>query len=198
MRNVLSSVARYANAACSSQGRFWERVYYSRRRASAEQALQSLAYILEHPAKHGIDGGFDDMNTSGGLYFRGRPDGVATAAIGLFLARDPEVRWEAIKALCREMYADPRWREEGVEVAREAIQEHPDVIDKTGWRRTIAVGEWAGEEAAKRARQAVLNAPRRRFKFQSRNAPAPGDVIHVVFEEVVSPFAAGEQAPDSS
>lgn len=198
MRNVLSGVARYANAAHSSQGRFWERAYYSRTRASAEQALQSLGYILEHPVKHGMPKGFDDENTSSRLYFRGTPDGVATAVIGLFLARDPEVRGEAILALCREMYSDPRWPEDGVEVAREAIQRHPEVVDKKGWCRTIAVGIWAGEEAAKRARQAVLTAPQKRFKFWSRNAPAPGDVIRVVFEEV-TPLSVGcERAPDSS
>ena len=200
MRNVLSAVARYANAVHSSQGRFWERVYYSRRRPSSEQALQSLAYILEHPVKHGVAGGFDDVNTSGGLYFRGTPDGVSTAAIGLFLARDPEVRWQAIEALLREMYADPRWQEEKtrVEVASDAIERHPEVIDKTGWRKAIAVGLWAGEEAAERARKAVLTAPRRRFKFRSRNAPAPGDVIRVVFEEVPAVMIGGVPAADSS
>ena len=147
LRNVLSAVARYGNAAHSSQGRFWERVYYSRRRASAEQSLQSLAYILEHPVKHGVAGGFEDVNTSGGLYFRGTPEGVATAALGLFVARDPEVRWKAIEALLREMYVDPRWQDEKqrVEVASDAIERHPEAIDKTAWRTSTAVGLWAGE-----------------------------------------------------
>ncbi len=198
MRNVLSSIARYGNALHSSQGRFLERSYYSRRRPSPEQALQSLGYILEHPVKHGFVGGFDDENTSGKLYRRGTADGVATAVLGLFLQRDPELRWTAIVALFREMYADPRWREDGVEVAREVIQRHPDVIDKKGWSAPIAVALWAGEEAAKRARESVLSAPQVRVKFTRRNAPAPGDIVTIVFEEVPSihPFLAS--ALDSS
>ncbi len=67
LRNVLSAIARYGNAHHSSQGRFFERVYNARRRPSPEQALQSLAYILEHPVKHGFEGGLDDENTSGRL-----------------------------------------------------------------------------------------------------------------------------------
>jgi REP element-mobilizing transposase RayT len=198
LRNVFSSVARYGNGLHSSQGRFFERTFYSRNRPSAEQALQSLGYILEHPVKHGFAGGFDDENTSGRLYRRGTADGVATAVLGLFLQRDPELRWNAIVNLFEEMYADPRWRENGVEVAREAIQRHPEVVDKKGWNAPIAVALWAGEEAAKRAREAVLTAPQVRVKFRSRNSPAPGDVITVVFEELPPIYPSMASAADSS
>ncbi len=183
LRNVLSYVGRYGNALHSSQGHFVERRYWSRRRPSPEQALQSLGYILEHPVKHDIAGGLDDENTSGRLYRRGMADGVATAALGVFLLRDPEARWDAIVALFREMYVDPRWREQGVEVAREAIQRHPEVIDKEGWCVPIKVATWAGEEAAKRAREAVLSAPQERVEFSPRRMPRVGGVIEVIFRE---------------
>ena len=198
LRNVLSSVARYGNALHSSQGRFLERSYLARRRPSPEQALQSLGYILEHPVKHGFAGGLDDQNTSGGLYRRGTADGVATAVLGVFLQRDPELRWDAMVALFREMYADPRWREDGVEVAREAFQRHPEILDKKGWCAPISVALWAGEEESKRARQAVLSAPQVRVKFTRRNAPAPGDIVTIVFEEMPSIYPSLASAPDSS
>ena len=198
LRNVLSSVSRYGNALHSSQGRFMERTYYARRRPSPEQALQSLGYVLEHPVKHGFAGGFDDGNTSGRLYRRGVADGVATAVLGVFLQRDPQLRWDAIVGLFREMYADPRWREDGVEVAREAFQRHPEILDKRGWCAPISVGLWAGEEAAKRAREAVLSAPQVRVKFRGRNAPAPGDIVTIVFEEVPSIHPYLASALDSS
>ncbi len=198
LRNVLSGVARYGNGLHSSQGHFVERAFLSRRRPSPEQALQSLGYILEHPVKHGIAGGFDDENTSGQLYRMGTADGVATAVLGVFLLRDPEVRWAAIIGLFDEMYADPRWREDGVEVAREAIQRHPEIIDKKGWCAPISVALWAGEEAAKRAREAVLSAPQERVVFTRRNAPAPGDILTVVFVEAPSIPAPGYSPPDSS
>ena len=197
-RNVLSSVARYGNALHSTQGRFLERVYRSRRRPSPEQALRSLGYILEHPVKHGIEGGFDDVNTSGRLYRHGTPDGVATAALGVFLLRDPELRWHALEALLDEIYADPRWREDGVEVAREVMNRHPEIVDKKGWCTPNSVALWAGEEAAKRAREAVLTAPQYRVKFNGRNAPAPGDVITVVFQEVPSVTSPFPTLTDSS
>lgn len=198
MRDVLSSVARYGNALHNSQGRFFERTYYSRNRPTAEQALQSLGYILEHPVKHGFPGGFEDVNTSGSLYRQGTADGVATAILGLFLQRDPELRWNAIVNLFDEMYADPRWREDGVEVAREAIRRHPEVVDKKAWNAPIAVALWAGEEATKRARKAVLNAPQVRVKFKSRNSPAPGDIITIVFEELPPIYPHGATTTDSS
>ncbi len=198
LRNVLSSVSRYGNALHSSQGRFLERSYLARRRPSPEQALQSLGYVLEHPVKHGFVGGFDDENTSGRLYRRGTADGVATAVLGLFLQRDPELRWDAMVALFREMYADPRWREDGVEVAREVIQRHAEVIDKKGWCAPIKVATWAGEEAAKRAREAVLSAPQVRVKFTRRNAPAPGDIVTIVFAELPSIYPSLGSALDSS
>ncbi len=185
-RNVLSGLSLYGNAHFSTQGHFVERRYWARRRPSPEQALQSLGYVLEHPVKHGVATGFDDEDTSGRLYFRGTPDGVATAALGVFLARDPEVRWTAIECLFREMYADPRWREDGVEVAREAIQRHPEVIDKKGWCVPIKVAIWAGAEAAKRAREAVLTAPQERVEFSPRKAPRVGGVIEVIFREAPS------------
>ncbi len=197
-RNVFSSIARYGNAHHSSQGRFFERVYNARRRPSPDQALQSLAYILEHPVKHGFAGGFDNEDTSGRLYLRGTADGVATAVLGVFLHRDPERRGEAIMELLRELYADPRWREDGVEVAREAIERHPEVVDKESWRAPIAVALWAGAEEAKRAREAVLSAPQVRVKFTPRNAPAPGDVVTVVFREMPPVYASGGWLPDSS
>ena len=196
-RNVLSNVARYGNAHFSSQGHFVERRYWSRRRPSPEQALQSLGYVLEHPVKHGVAAGFDDEDTSGRLYFRGTPDGVATAALGVFLARDPEVRWTAIESLFREMYTDPRWRENGVEVAREVIQRHPEVIDKKGWCAPIKVAVWAGEEAAKRAREAVLSAPREQVEFSPRKAPRVGGIVTVVIREA-PPRPPPDPPPDSS
>lgn len=186
LRNVLSGIARYANAHFSTQGHFVERVYWSRRRASPEQALQSLAYILEHPVKHGVAGGFDDLNTSGRLYRRGTPDGVATAVLGVFFLRDPELRWNAIVELLREMYADPRWKDNGVDVAREAIERHPEVIDKKGWCAPIKVAVWAGEEAARRAREAVLAAPQVRVVFSPRKAPRIGGVVTFVIREAPS------------
>ena len=179
-------------------GRVRERVYWSRRRASPEQALQSLAYILEHPEKHGVDGGFDDENTSGRLYRRGTPDGVATAVLGVFFLRDPEVRWNAIVELLREMYADPRWKENGVDVAREAIERHPEVIDKKGWCAPIKVALWAGEEAAKRAREAVLSAPQVRVVFSPRKAPRIGGVVTFVIREAPSRPAPDPVPSDSS
>mgnify|MGYP001605029291 FL=1 len=198
MRNILSSIARYGNALHSSQGRFLERSYYSRRRPSPEQALQSLGYVLEHPLKHGFAGGLDDENTSGRLYRRGTADGVATAVLGVFLQSDPELRWDAMVGLFREMYADPRWREDGVEVAREAFQRHPEILDKKGWCAPISVALWAGEEEVKRAREAVLSAPQVRVKFTRRNAPAPGDIVRIVFEEMPSIYPSLASAPDSS
>ncbi len=198
LRDVLSAVARYGNAHHSSQGHFVERRYWSRRRPSPEQALQSLGYILEHPVKHGIAGGFDDESTSGGLYRRGTADGVATAVLGVFFLRDPELRWNAIVELLREMYTDPRWRDEGVEVAREAIKRHPGVIDRKGWCAPIKVAMWAGEEASKRAREAVLSAPQERVEFSPRKAPRMGGVVTVVFREAPARPAHHATSPDSS
>lgn len=191
LRNVLSYVARYGNALHSSQGHFVERRYLSRRRPSPEEALQSLAYILEHPVNHDVPGGFEDVNTSGRLYLHGTADGVATAVLGLFLLRDPEARWTAIENLFREMYSDPRWKtctdpenpKERVEVAREAIARHPEVIDKWAWCVPIRVALWAGEEAARRARHGVLTAPQERVEFSARRMPRIGGVIEVVFRE---------------
>jgi hypothetical protein len=197
LRNVLSCVARYGNALHSSQGHFVERRFLSRRRPSPEQALQSLGYILEHPLKHGVAGGLEDVNTSGRLYCRGTADGVSTAVLGVFLLRDPEVRWKAIEALLLEMYADPRWREDGVEVAREAIERHPEVVDEKGWCVPINVALWAGEEAAKRARNAVLTAPQERVEFSARRMPRVGGVIEVLFREA-PPRPMYAPAPDSS
>ena len=185
-RNVLSGIAVYANAHFSSQGHFVERRYWSRRRPSPEQALQSLGYILEHPVKHDIAGGFDDEDTSGRLYRRGTADGVATAVLGIFVLRDPELRWIAVVELFREMYADPRWHEDGVQVAREVIQRHPEVIDKKGWCVPIKVAIWAGEEAAKRAREAVLSAPQERVEFSPRKAPRVGGIVTIVIREAPS------------
>ena len=83
-------------------------------------------------------------------------------------------------------------------MAREAIERHPEVVDKGGWRAPIAVALWAGEEEAKRAREAVLSAPQVRVKFTPRNAPAPGDVVTVVFREMPSIDRSGAWPPDSS
>ncbi len=146
-----------------------------------DQALK--AFDPEHPVKHGVDGGADDVNTSGRLYRRGTADGVATAILGVFVLRDPEARWKAMEALFAEMFSDPRWREDGVEVAREVIQRHPEVIDKKGWCAPIKVGIWAGEEAARRAREAVLSAPQERVEFSPRKMPRVGGVIEVLFRE---------------
>jgi hypothetical protein len=86
------------------------------------------------------------------LYRRGTTDGVATAVLGLFIARDPEVRWEAIANLLDEIYADERWVQgvNRVEVAREAIERHPEVVDKGAWCAPISVAAWAGAEAVNR------------------------------------------------
>ncbi len=83
-------------------------------------------------------------------------------------------------------------------MAREAIERHPEVVDKGGWRAPIAVALWAGEEEAKRAGEAVLSAPQVRVKFTPRNAPAPGDVVTVVFREMPSIDRSGAWPPDSS
>ncbi len=124
MRNSLSAIARFTNGFIQSQGHLTERVYLSRRRTTPAEALASLAYILEHPVKHGVEGGIDDENSAGKLYARSRADGVATAVLGMFFLRDPEARGAAIVALLRAMWADERWGDSRrrTEVASEAIK----------------------------------------------------------------------------
>jgi len=182
LRNSLSAIARVTNGLIQSQGHLVERVYLSRRRTTPEEALASLAYILEHPVKHGVEGGIDAENSAGRLYTRSLADGVATAVTGMFFLRDPEARGAAMMELLRTMWADERWADSSrrTEVAREAIRSSPEVVDRSGWNKTIAVAVWAGAEAAKRAREAVLTAPQARMEFVPRSAPKVGAVVTIV------------------
>jgi hypothetical protein len=182
MRNSLSAIARVTNGMISSAGHLTERTYLSRRRTTPEEALASLAYILEHPVKHGVEGGIDAENSAGRLYTRSLADGVATAVMGMFLLRDPEARGTAMVALLRAMWADGRWADTNrrTEVAGEAIRTSPEVVDPSGWNKTISVAVWAGAEATKRARELVLKAPQARMEFVPRSAPKVGGVVTIV------------------